>query len=67
MWKFDIFRGSSYDDLQWLECIGGLDAAIDRMHQIASEQPGMYFVLNVKERMVVALTDTKGGEPAKPS
>jgi len=67
MWKFDIFRGSSYDDLEWLECVNGLDAAIDRMHEIAAHQPGMYFVLNVKERQVVALTDTNCGEPPKSS
>src|SRR5215831_5755132 len=65
MWKFDIFRGSSYDDLEWLECVDGLDAAIGRMHEIAARQPGMYFVLNVRERLVVALTDTECGGPPR--
>ena len=55
---FDIFLGSGEHDALWLECVEGLDAAIERMHDIASKRPGMYFVLNIRDRFVVAKADT---------
>ena len=60
MATFDIFQGSgNKNDVQWLECIEGLDAARDRMYEIAAQRPGMYYVLNLQARLLVAKTDTR--------
>jgi hypothetical protein len=56
--SFDIFLGSGVNDALWLECVEGLDAATKRMHEMATKRPGMYFVLNLREHLVVAKTDT---------
>jgi hypothetical protein len=55
---FDIFLGSGEHDALWLECIEGLDAATQRMNEIAAERPGRYFVLSLPDRFVIAKTDT---------
>jgi hypothetical protein len=60
--QYDIFSGSGQNDALWLECIEGLDAATERMHEIAAKQPGMYFVLNLRDRLVVAKTDTSSSK-----
>ena len=55
MYTFDIFESSgTKNDVQWLECIEGLDAARDRMYEIAAQRPGMYYVLNLHARLLVA-------------
>ena len=60
MYTFDIFESSgSKNDVLWLECIEGLDAARDRMYEIAAHRPGMYYVLNLQARLLVAKTDTR--------
>jgi hypothetical protein len=60
MYTFDIFESSdSKNDALWLECIEGLDAARDRMYEIAAQRPGMYYVLNLQARLLVAKTDTR--------
>jgi hypothetical protein len=56
---FDIFLGSGERDALWLESVEGLDAATQRMHEIAAMRPGMYFVLSLPDRFVVAKTDTR--------
>jgi len=60
MTTFDIFQssGNKNDDL-WLECIEGLDAATERMYEIATHRPGIYFVLNLRDHLVAAKTDTR--------
>ena len=60
--SFDIFLGSGEHDALWLECVEGLDAATERMYDIASKRPGMYCVLNIRDRSVVAKTTTTGIE-----
>ena len=57
--QYDIFSGSGQNDALWLECIEGLDAARDRMYEIAAQRPGMYYVLNLQARLLVAKTDTR--------
>lgn len=57
--EFDIFLGSCENNALWLESVGGLDAAVQRMHEIAGRRPGMYFVLNLRDRVIVAKTDTR--------
>ena len=59
MSTFDIFLGSGEHDALWLECVEGLDAATKRMNEIATKKPGMYFVLNLRDRLVVATIDTR--------
>ena len=60
MFTFDIFGSSgNKNDALWLECIEGLDAATERMYEIAAHQPGIYFLLNLWEHSVVAKTDTR--------
>jgi len=60
MSTFDIFeRPGNRQDVLWLECIEGLDAATERMHEIATHRPGTYFVLNLRDHLVVAKTDTR--------
>jgi len=60
MATFDIFQSSgNKNDVQWLECIEGLDAARDRMYEIAAQRPGMYYVLNLHARLLVAKADTR--------
>ena len=43
----------------WIECVDGLNAAINRMNAIATEIPGLYFVFGSRERKVLARTDTR--------
>ena len=59
MSTFDIFKGSGEKDAVWLECVEGLDAATKRMNEIAIKKPGMYFVLRLQDRLVVAKIDTR--------
>jgi len=60
MTTFDIFQSPrNKSDVAWLECIEGLDAATERMYEIATHRPGIYFVLNLWEHLVVAKTDTR--------
>jgi len=64
---FDIFLGSGVNDALWLESIEGLDAATERMKEIAAQRPGTYFVLSLPDRFVIAKTDTRSlasGNPA---
>jgi hypothetical protein len=57
---FDIFQSPrNKNDVVWLECIEGLDAATQRMYAIATHRPGIYFVLNLRDHLVVAKTDTR--------
>jgi hypothetical protein len=59
---FEIFRGTlSTANVKWLESAEGLAAARDRMNQIASEEPGPYFVFSISLRVSVAAVDTTPG------
>jgi hypothetical protein len=61
---FDIFRGTTKADGIWLESVGGLSNSKDRMHQIAAENPGCYFVFASHDQSIRARTETtgKGGD-----
>jgi hypothetical protein len=63
--KFDIFSGAVDNDARWLEAVKGLANAQRRMHEIATESPGGYFVFCDFSHGVVALTDTSSDEIAK--
>ena len=58
--KFDVFRGQYLDkDAVWIEAVEGLGAARGRMQQIASEEPGLYFLFTAHNRQVLAVLDTR--------
>jgi hypothetical protein len=60
MSTFDIFeRSGNRQDVFWLECIEGLDVATRRMYEIAAQRPGVYFVLNLHDRLVEAMADSR--------
>ena len=60
MSTFDIFqRPCNKNDAVWLECIEGLGAAKERLYEIATHRPGIYFVLNLRDHSVVAKMDTR--------
>ena len=60
MSTFDIFGSSGKKNYAlWLECIEGLHAATERMYEIAAQQPGIYFVHNLRKHSVVAKADTR--------
>ena len=55
---FDIFKGEPKRNAIWLECVVGLSAAQRRMEQIASENPGQYFLFSVQSRSLLAKVDS---------
>jgi hypothetical protein len=55
--SFDIFSGHSDRDAVWLEAVEGLANAIQRMHEIAAERPGEYFIFDANG--VVSLLDNR--------
>ena len=55
---FDIFSGHNFRDGVWLEVVPGLPAAKERMHMLATRNPGPYFVYCRRERQVLASVDT---------
>ena len=57
---FDIFRGTTKADGIWLESVEGLSNSEDRMHTIAAETPGCYFVFANHDQSIRARTETKG-------
>jgi hypothetical protein len=55
---FDIFGGSLKNGALWLDSIGGLGAATQRMFQFSVIRPGPYFAFDYKRHKVLASTDT---------
>jgi hypothetical protein len=56
--SFDIFSGAPNKDPVWLEAVEGLSNARARMHEIAAQTPGQYFVFSTGRRAVLAQTET---------
>jgi hypothetical protein len=56
--SYEIFSGLGFKDAQWVEAVPGLGAAINRMRQLAEEQPGPYFVFSLKSRIVLDSVNT---------
>jgi hypothetical protein len=56
---FDIFRGTTKADGIWLESVEGLYHATERVHRIAAERPGHYFVFASHDQSIQARTETK--------
>jgi hypothetical protein len=57
---FDIFRGTTRANGIWLESVEGLSNSKDRMHKIAAQKPGCYFVFASHDQSIRARTETKG-------
>jgi len=57
--KFDIFKGYIGKDVVWLQSVSGLDNARQRMEQIASESPGVYFLFSRLTHSICARIDTR--------
>jgi hypothetical protein len=55
---FDIFSGTPDKDALWLEAVSGLERARLRMHRIAAEKPGRYFLFRTQSQSVVASIDS---------
>ena len=57
--KFEIFSGRfGEEDALWIETVEGLGNASDRMHALAKEKPGPYFVFHVISHQVLGSVDT---------
>jgi hypothetical protein len=57
--KFSVFSGCfGDDDAVWLESVDGLEAACNRMKEIAGERPGKYFVFSSSAKKAVESIDT---------
>lgn len=56
--SFDIFSGKLGKDAVWLEAVQGLSNARARMHEIAAQIPGQYFVFSISNRTIVAQIET---------
>jgi hypothetical protein len=55
---YDIFSGHVDKDAMWIGAVQGLGSAAMRMHQLAAEKPGTYFVFCTRTRQVLASIDT---------
>jgi hypothetical protein len=53
-----IFSGFRDKGALWLESVEGLEAANERMKQLAAEKPGPYFIFSTDTYNVVASIDT---------
>jgi hypothetical protein len=59
MSKYGIFSGSfGDDDAMWLESVEELEAAYNRMNEIATERPGKYFIFSPGTKEAVRSLDT---------
>jgi hypothetical protein len=54
----DIFSGTSDKDARWLESVGGLSKAQERIEQIAAVRPGAYFLYSAESQSILLKIDT---------
>jgi hypothetical protein len=62
---FDIFRGRSYKDAQWVEAVVGLASARRRMEEIAAQEPGDYFIFR-EGAMLASISNGAVASPSQP-
>lgn len=55
---FDIFAGMVDKDAVWVETVGGLSSARERMEIISKQNPGHYFVFSRTDHSILAKTKT---------
>ena len=63
--SFDIFFGVPEKDAKWLEAVAGLDGAQHRMRQLATQQPGHYFIFNTWNGCIIDHVDTQARPQAQ--
>ena len=66
--EFDVYQGIPDRNATCVERVVGLAVANDRMHSLAAESPGAYFVFHSASRRVLARIDNgprKATEPAE--
>jgi hypothetical protein len=51
--SFDLFAGAPDRDAAWLETVVGLEAAKERVNELAAENPGEYFVFHSRSHTVL--------------
>ena len=56
--EYHIFSGSPDHDPLWLELTDGLDAAYERVEQLAAKLPGRYFIFDPRTSVVIKRLDT---------
>lgn len=57
---YDIFRGAiGSGEEVWLEAVCGLLKAQRRMEQLAKTKPGLYFLFNLHDHIIVSSVDTR--------
>jgi hypothetical protein len=57
---YDIFSGSNDGEPLWLEVVEGLEAARQRIKELANEKPGTYFLFDCSSQKVLVSIDTTG-------
>jgi hypothetical protein len=55
---FDVFSETLESGPLWRESVKGLSNARERMEQIASEEPGHYFLFSVQDHVILARIET---------
>jgi hypothetical protein len=55
---FDVFSETLKNGPLRIESVEGLSNARERMEQIASEEPGQYFLYSVKDHVIFARIET---------
>jgi hypothetical protein len=55
---YDLFSGFNQQDAMWMESIHGLESAKFRMEQVATENPGAYFLFDLTTSTTVGKTNT---------
>jgi hypothetical protein len=56
--SFDIFSGRPDKNALWIETVEGLSNARARMHDLAAQKPGQYFVFSTGGHAIIAQIET---------
>jgi hypothetical protein len=58
LYDYDVFSGEPSKEPLWLESVQGFSAAVQKMHQLAAQKPGPYFIFSPHISRVIAFTDS---------
>jgi hypothetical protein len=61
---FDVFKKDRSGEPVWLETTTDLEAAADRLKQLANTSPGEYFVFSQYNQQIVAIEGSKSSIPS---
>lgn len=56
---YDVFRGGTQNDAVWLEAVPGFLNALQRVKEIAWNEPGQYFVYEARSCSTIVQIDTR--------